>query len=133
MARLLLVPAFTELEWGIRPQLDAWAEVATFDMPGIGAEPAPGEIEADPARAPDLLARWRRAGVETGLREVDRRGWEEFFVITDDLGAPTAVEIAKRRRDSTLGLALGHAATSSFASGSLRRPRAGSARRSRSG
>jgi hypothetical protein len=30
--RLLLVPSFTELEWGIRPQLEEWAEIASFDI-----------------------------------------------------------------------------------------------------
>ncbi len=28
--RLLLVPSFTELEWGIRDQLKEWAHVVTF-------------------------------------------------------------------------------------------------------
>jgi hypothetical protein len=31
--RLLLVPLITELEWVIRPRLEEWAEVATFDVP----------------------------------------------------------------------------------------------------
>jgi ketosteroid isomerase-like protein len=92
--------------------LEEWAEVATFDLPGIGAEPMPDGIEADPERAPNLLASWRAAGVETGLREVARLGWDRFVVITDDLGAPTAVEIAKHRRGAALGLALGHASLS---------------------
>ena len=116
-ARLLLVPAFTELEWAIIPQLEDWADVATFDMPGIGDEPTPDEIAPDPTRAPNLLASWRAAGVEAGLREVDRLGWDRFFVVTDDLGAPTAVGIAKRRRDAVLGLALGHAALSHATAG----------------
>jgi ketosteroid isomerase-like protein len=29
------VPSFTELEWGIRPSLEEWAEVASFDTPGV--------------------------------------------------------------------------------------------------
>src|SRR4051812_3618301 len=110
--RLLLVPAFTELEWGIRPRLEEWAEVATFDMPGVGTEPLPDTAGEDPSQAPDLLSRWRAGGAERGLRELDERGWDRFFVITDDLGAPTAAEIAKRRREGVLGFGLGHAALS---------------------
>jgi pimeloyl-ACP methyl ester carboxylesterase len=110
--RLLLVPAFTELEWGIRPRVEEWADVATFDMPGIGDQPMPDGVEPNVAQMHRLLSRWRSAGLEAGLREVERRGWDEFFVITDDLGAPTAVEIAKRRRGGVRGLALGHAALS---------------------
>ena len=39
-----------------------------------------------PTRAQNLLAGWRAAGIEAGLREVDRLGWDRFFVVTDDLG-----------------------------------------------
>lgn len=38
--RLILVPHITELEWVIKSELEQWAEVAAFDMPGVGAEPA---------------------------------------------------------------------------------------------
>lgn len=110
--RLLLVPAFTELEWGIRPQLEEWADVATFDAPGVGAEPLPEALDPDPSRASGLLPRWRAAAAETALRTVDERGWEEFFVVTDDYGAATAVETAKRRPQAVPGLALGHASLS---------------------
>jgi hypothetical protein len=44
--RLLLVPSFTELEGGILPLLEEWAEVATFDMPGVGEQPADEEAGA---------------------------------------------------------------------------------------
>jgi hypothetical protein len=110
--RLLLVPSFTELEWGIRDQLEEWAEVATFDAPGVGAEPLPPNIEPDPNRASELLGRWRAAAVERGLEEADRQGWESFVVVTDGQGAPTAVRIVQRRREHVLGLAIGHAALS---------------------
>jgi hypothetical protein len=108
---LLLVPSFTELEWGIRDQLEEWAEVASFDTPGVGAEP-PGfdvDVEASPAQ---LLDSWRSAAVERGLLEVDRLGWSRFLVATDSHGAPTAVRLAQRRRESVLGMAIGHAALS---------------------
>ena len=45
--RLLLVPSFTELEWGIRPELEEWAEVVSFDCPGVGGNEIPFEIEFD--------------------------------------------------------------------------------------
>jgi hypothetical protein len=37
--RILLVPTVTELEWRIAPLLSEWAEVATYDVPGVGQEP----------------------------------------------------------------------------------------------
>jgi hypothetical protein len=109
---LLLVPSFTELEWGIRSSLEEWAEVATFDAPGVGVEPLPAGIERDPSRAAGFLARWRDAGARRGLEEVDRRGWKLFVVVTDGSGAPTAVRIARQRSASVLGIALGHASLS---------------------
>lgn len=117
--RLLLVPSFTELEWGIRPVLETWAEVATFDMPGTGQEPLPDGPLHDPARGidHDALMRWREAGAERARAEVERREWKRFFVITDSHGAPTAVRLAERCRDSVLGLALGHASLSSATEG----------------
>jgi hypothetical protein len=111
-SRLLLVPSFTELEWGIRPSLEEWAEVATFDTPGVGDEPVPADLEIDPDRALELLSRWRDAAVQRGLEEVDRRGWERFVVVTDSHGSPTAVRLAHRRREAVLGLAIGHASLS---------------------
>jgi len=114
--RLLLVPSFTELEWGIRTQLEQWADVATFDTPGVGDEPLPPGVDPDPKRASEraseFLSRWRDAAVERGLEEADLRGWQSFFVVTDGQGAPTAVRIAQRRRERVLGLAIGHAALS---------------------
>jgi pimeloyl-ACP methyl ester carboxylesterase len=110
-SRLLLVPSFTELEWGIRPSLEEWAEVATFDAPGIGDTELPFEVELDAIGA-ELLDRWRGGAVQVGLDTVDRRGWERFVIVTDSWGAPTAVRIARRRRDGVLGFAIGHAALS---------------------
>ena len=110
--RLLLVPSFTELEWGIRPSLEAWAEVATFDAVGIGDSEVPFQVELDPSRSAELLNRWREATAKIGLDAVDRRGWDRFVVVTDSWGAPTAVRIASTRRDAVLGLAIGHAALS---------------------
>lgn len=116
-SRLLLVPSFTELEWGIRLRLEQWAAVATFDTPGVGNVPRPAGTEPDPARATEFLGRWREAAVERGLEEIDRRGWESFVVVTDSNGSPTAVGIAQRRRQAVLGLAIGHASLSSTMEG----------------
>jgi len=35
--RLLLIPEFTEVTWTIKPRLEEWAEVASYDPPGVGA------------------------------------------------------------------------------------------------
>jgi pimeloyl-ACP methyl ester carboxylesterase len=98
--RILLVPQFTEVEWTIAPQLSEWAEVATFDAPGVGDEPIPG---GDP-RSFD-----RGLVVQRALEEVDRLSWDSYFVVGDAWGTATAVRVAHSRPDSVLGLALGHA------------------------
>jgi hypothetical protein len=45
--RLLLVPWLPELEWGISPLLREWAEVSSFDAPGVGDESAAAETTRD--------------------------------------------------------------------------------------
>lgn len=122
---LLLVPSFTELEWGIRPALEEWAEVTSFDAPGVGGNEIPPEVELDPSRGAELLSRWRDAAARIGVDAVDRLGWERFVVVTDSYGAPTAVRIAKMRRDVVLGLAIGHAALSHSREGERAPERAG--------
>lgn len=95
--RLLLVPEFTELEWSkIRPRLEEWAEVASYDPPGVGEEP--------PAERLD-----RHAIVDRGLEELDRLGWERYFLATDSWGIASALELALARPEAVLGVALGHA------------------------
>jgi pimeloyl-ACP methyl ester carboxylesterase len=123
--RLLLVPSFTELEWGIRPSLEEWAEVATFDTPGIGDTEIPFDVERETRGNADLLNRWRDAAAQIGLDVVDRRGWGRFVLVTDSWGSPTAVRIATRRDSSVLGLALGHAALSRSTEGERAPERAG--------
>ncbi len=86
-----LVRSFAELEWGIRPALEEWAEVTSFDAPGVGGNEIPPEVELDPSRGAELLSRWRDAAARIGVDAVDRRGWERFVVVTDSYGAPTAV------------------------------------------
>jgi pimeloyl-ACP methyl ester carboxylesterase len=95
--RLLLVPEFTELEWdAIRPHLEEWAEVASYDPPGVGDEPRAARLD-------------RRAIVERGMAELDRLGWERYFLATDSWGIPSALRVALARPDAVLGVALGHA------------------------
>jgi hypothetical protein len=122
---LLLVSSFTELEWGIRPSLEEWAEVASFDMPGVGEEPLPSDFEIDPSRAAELLSRWRDATAERGLTEVDRRGWDRIVLATDGHGTPAAVRLACRRPKAVLGLAIGHASLSHSTEGDRAPMRAG--------
>ena len=98
--RLLLCPQFTEVEWAIVPQLSEWADVATFDAPGIGDEPIPGG---------DLTRLDRGLVVQRALQEVERLEWDSYFVVGDAWGTATAVRVAVARPEPVLGLALGHA------------------------
>jgi len=69
--RLLLIPEFTELEWeDIRPRLEEWAEVASFDPPGVGDEPRAERLD-------------RQVIVSRGLQELNRLAWERYFLATD--------------------------------------------------
>jgi pimeloyl-ACP methyl ester carboxylesterase len=89
------------VEWAIAPELSEWAEVATFDAPGVGDEPIPG----------DDVARFNRQFVvDRALQEVDRRGWDTYFMVGDAWGAASAVLAAAARPEPVLGIALGHAA-----------------------
>jgi pimeloyl-ACP methyl ester carboxylesterase len=95
--RLLLVPEFTELEWEkIRPQLEQWAEVASYDPPGVGKEPRAEKLE-------------RKVIVDRGLKELDDLGWDQYFLATDSWGIPSALGIAVARPEAVRGVALGHA------------------------
>jgi hypothetical protein len=96
MVRLFLVPMWTELEWSIRPLLEDWAEVASYD----------------PVRAADPESISSAAFVERGIAELDRLGWESFFVVGDNFGTATAARIAHARRGAVRGIALGHACAS---------------------
>jgi pimeloyl-ACP methyl ester carboxylesterase len=93
--RILLVPTVTELEWRIAPELAGWAEVATYDAPGVGQEP--------PVEPPEPAAVARR-----GLAEMERRGWERCIVVGDEVGAYNAMLLASLRPRAVAGIALGH-------------------------
>jgi pimeloyl-ACP methyl ester carboxylesterase len=107
--RLLLVPEFTELEWVIRPQLAEWAEVATYDPPGVGSEPI-HDVELDEVRRGERSI--RSLFVRRGLEEIDRRRWHRFFLVADGYGTATAARIALDRPEAIQGIALGHASLS---------------------
>jgi pimeloyl-ACP methyl ester carboxylesterase len=94
--QILLVPTWTELHWTIKPELETWADVASFDPPGVGDEPA-----ADGPLPEAIVAR--------GAAEIERRGWDRCVVVGDDLGAVFATLIAAAQRPRVAGLALGHA------------------------
>src|SRR3954454_6602881 len=98
--RILLCPQFTEVEWAIAPQLSEWAEVATFDAPGVGDEPIPDQ-------GPQLLD--RETVVRRALQELDQRGWDSGFVAGDAFGTATAARVASERPEAVRGIALGHA------------------------
>jgi hypothetical protein len=93
--RLLLVPQVCALDWQIASQLAEWAEVAMYDAPGVGDEPAAAGIDRE------VIAR-------RGLDELDRLGWERCVLVADEFGVPTALLLARMRPGAIGGLALGH-------------------------
>jgi hypothetical protein len=105
--RLLLIPEFTELQWTIRPMLEKWATVRSFDPPGVGEEPRPAEI----------AGLTRQVLVDRALEEIDRAGWQQCFVAADGWSVSVAVRLAGQRPEVVHGVALGHAALSSKRSG----------------
>ena len=98
--RLLLVPEFTELEWTIAPKLREWADVASYDPPGVGDEALPEGATRELTR--ELIVR-------RGLDELERQGWGRFVLVADGWGIASAARIAHERKDGVAGLALGHA------------------------
>jgi hypothetical protein len=93
--RLLLVPLLTEIEWVIRPELEEWAEVATFDLPGVGDEPGVEELTY-------------KAVIERALREVDHHGWDSYVVVCDG-AEPAGVRVGHARPRAVDAMVLGHA------------------------
>lgn len=95
--KLLLVPSISELEWDrIRPLLAQWADVASYDLPGL-------EPDA-PAAALDL-----GTTVQRGVDELNRRGWSKAVIVGDQFGAGLATLVASAWQGTVCGLALGHA------------------------
>jgi hypothetical protein len=102
--RLLLVPTLTDMEWVIKPLLEEWAQVASYDAPGVGAEPG----------VPDFGA---EAVARRGIAEVDRLGWDRFVLVADEFGLPAASHIATAVRSRVQALVLGHARLSNSTEG----------------
>jgi pimeloyl-ACP methyl ester carboxylesterase len=94
--QILLVPSWTEVQWLIKPLLEEWADVASYDPPGVGAEPA-----TDGPLTEAVIAR--------GIAEIERRDWGRCIVVGDDFGSIFATLIAAAQRPRVAGLALGHA------------------------
>ena len=94
--QILLVPSWTEVQWAIKPLLEEWADVASYDPPGVGSEP-PME-----GRLPEAI-------VTRGAEEIERRGWTDCIVVGDDFGSVFATLVAAAQRPRVAGLALGHA------------------------
>lgn len=91
-------PVFTGLAWAIRPQIEEWAEVITYD-PRKPVDQATGTLGHE-------------AVAEHGLAAWDDRDWDSCFVAGDGLGLAIAVQIAAWRPDRVQGLILGHATLS---------------------
>jgi pimeloyl-ACP methyl ester carboxylesterase len=104
--RILLVPTVTEVEWTIKPLLEEWAEVASFDAPGVGGEPATETT--------------REAIVARGLAEIGRRRWDSCVIVGDEAGAVQAVRIAGATPRAVRAIALGHPALSFKRTGARR-------------
>ena len=86
-----------------RPPISEWADVATFDVPGVGEEPIPG---GDPTKLD------REMAVQRALEEVERNDWSSYFIVGDAFGTATAARVARANPEPVLGIALGHAALS---------------------
>ena len=94
--QILLVPSWSEVQWAIKPRLEEWADVASYDPPGVGTEPpAEGSL-------PEAI-------VARGAAEIEQRGWSRCIVVGDDFGSVFATLVAAAARPRVTGLALGHA------------------------
>jgi hypothetical protein len=102
--RVLLVPQLTELEWVIKPLLEQWAEVASFDAPGVGAEPPAEQFNSG-------------AVARRGLEELDRRGWDSCVVVADEFGVAAAADLLAVAPHAVQAMAVGHARLSNTLEG----------------
>ena len=92
------MPSVTEVEWTrIRPAIEEWADVASFDVPGVGEEPARFSIPAVLDRA---------------VAKVEALGWDRFVLVGDEVGATQAIRLAGRLPEAVEAVALGHPALS---------------------
>jgi pimeloyl-ACP methyl ester carboxylesterase len=79
--------------------LEEWADVASYDAPGVGSEPAPPVFGWDAVAA-------------RGLAELEARGWTDCILVSDEYGSAVALRIARQRPQAVAGLAVGHATLS---------------------
>jgi hypothetical protein len=107
--RILLLPEFTELEWTIKPLLEEWAEVASYDSPGVGSEsvsdPELERIAEDGSHRRAVIA-------ERGLEEASGRDWDRFIVVSDSGGNHAACRLASAKPEVVQAMAFGHACLS---------------------
>jgi pimeloyl-ACP methyl ester carboxylesterase len=95
--RLLLVPSISELEWNrVRGLLEEWADVASYDLPGLGPDGSVGTLS-------------RETVIERAIEELDARGWTDAVLVGDQFGSAQAVLVARAWPGTVRGLALGHA------------------------
>ncbi len=99
----MLMPSLCEVEWTVKPLIEEWAEVASFDAPGVGEESG-GDFSADGV-------------IDRGIAELERLGWSDYVLVGDEFGAAQAVRLAKRRPQGIAALALGHPALSLSSTG----------------
>jgi pimeloyl-ACP methyl ester carboxylesterase len=102
--RLLLVPNLTEIEWLNRKAIEEWADVASYDAPGVGDEAPVDDFGSD------AIAR-------RGVEEIERRGWDRCFVVADEFGVAAALRLATSTPQAVQGIALGHARLSNGVDG----------------
>jgi hypothetical protein len=102
--RLLLVPQLSEIEWLNRPALEEWADVASYDAPGVGDEPPVEDFGS-------------KAIGRRGVEEIERRGWDRCFVAADEFGVAAALHLATSAPEMVQGIALGHARLSNSVDG----------------
>jgi hypothetical protein len=102
--RLLLVPNLTEIEWVIRPLLEEWAEVASYDAPGVGDEPLDEEFGSETI-------------AKRGVQELERRDWDRCVVVADEFGLAAALHLVGDVPEMVQGLAIGHARLSNAVDG----------------
>jgi hypothetical protein len=102
--RLLLVPNLTEIEWLNRKALEEWAEVASYDAPGVGEEPPVEDFGS-------------KAIARRGLEELERRGWDGCVAVADEFGVAAALHLATESPHLIEALALGHARLSNRVDG----------------
>ena len=103
--RILLVPNLTEIEWHESGRIEEWAEVASYDAPGVGDEPP-----ASPTSA-------RRQSARRGLEELERRGWDRCFVVGRRVRRRGRRAYCGDRAGRRTGMALGHARLSNATDG----------------